>query len=189
MPQLTNENNAQSVFGTVPHDLHRFRRDALSPFFSKASVAKLDPLIQSKVRQLCSQMEKHAGSGKPVSISMAFSCMTTDVVTEFAFTRTYNFLDSESFEPNFHKAIAAATEMGPVVKHFPWMLTLLLAIPELVSLHHVLLPQCRGAGSFAKVTKLAHGTLESGHGVSFALSTGTPSSSDSWHSRDLLSLS
>ncbi|KAL9065034.1 MAG: hypothetical protein Q9161_008488 [Pseudevernia consocians] len=114
MPQLTNENNAQSVFGTVPHDLHRFRRDALSPFFSKASVAKLDPLIQSKVRQLCSQMEKHAGSGKPVSISMAFSCMTTDVVTEFAFTRTYNFLDSESFEPNFHKAIAAATEMGPV---------------------------------------------------------------------------
>ena len=102
----------------------------MAPFFSKASVAKLDPLIHSKVQKLCSQLEKHAGSGKPVSISMAFSCMTTDIVTEYAFTRTYNFLDSETFVPNFHKAIAAATEMGPVVKHCPWMLTILLAIPE-----------------------------------------------------------
>ena len=63
---------------------------------------------------------------------MAFSCMTTDIVTEYAFTRSYSFLDSESFEPNFHKAIAAATETGPVVKHCPWMLTVLLAIPESV---------------------------------------------------------
>ena len=104
----------------------------MSPFFSKASVSKLDSLIQSKVQQLCSQVETYAGSGKPVSISMAFSCMTTDIVTEYAFTRTYKFLDSKDFEPNFHRAIMAATEMGPAVKHFPWMLTVLSSIPELV---------------------------------------------------------
>ena len=104
----------------------------MSPFFSKASVTKLDPLIASKVRRLCDQLEQHVGSGKPISISMAFSCMTTDIITEYAFTRTYNFLDSPTFEPNFHQAIAGATQMGPAIKHFPWLLSLLLAIPESV---------------------------------------------------------
>ena len=41
-----------STFSTVSHDIHRTRRGALNPFFSKRSVQQLEPLIRSKVEKL-----------------------------------------------------------------------------------------------------------------------------------------
>ena len=39
----------KSVFGTPGHDLHRMRRAALAPYFSMASVRRLQPVIQERV--------------------------------------------------------------------------------------------------------------------------------------------
>ncbi|KAI9837891.1 MAG: hypothetical protein M1837_002681 [Sclerophora amabilis] len=119
-----------SVFGAVSHNLHRMRRGALNPFFSKASVTKLEPIIHEKIEKLCRQLKTYEGSGSPVDLTMAFSCMTTDVVTEYAFAKCSNFLDSPTFEPNFHSAIIAGSNMGPFTKPFPWIFPLLRALPD-----------------------------------------------------------
>ncbi|KAK2030379.1 oxoglutarate/iron-dependent oxygenase [Colletotrichum zoysiae] len=120
----------ESVFGTPSHDLHRLRRGALNRFFSKSSVNRLEPVIHTAIEKLISQLRTHAGSGNPVAINMAFSCVTTDVVTEYAFAKSYNFLDSPTFEPNFHRAIIAGTDMGPWFKQFPWLITLMNRLPQ-----------------------------------------------------------
>ncbi|OJD28710.1 cytochrome p450 [Diplodia corticola] len=121
----------QSVFSTVPHDLHRLRRGAMNRFFSKASVVKLEPLIKDTINKLCTQLETHyAGTGQPATLNMAYSCMTTDVVTEYAFARSYSFLDSPTFEPNFHRAIVAGSNMGPYTKRFPWLLAFMRCLPS-----------------------------------------------------------
>jgi hypothetical protein len=44
---------------TINHDLHRTRREALNPYFSKASVVKLEELIQSNVEKLCERIEEY----------------------------------------------------------------------------------------------------------------------------------
>ncbi|KAJ6092288.1 cytochrome P450 [Penicillium canescens] len=119
-----------SVFGTPGHDLHRLRRSALNRFFSKASVTKLEPIIHRAIEKLCEQLQGHAGSAYPVTMTMAFSCMTTDVVTEYAFAKSYNFLNSPTFEPNFHRAIIAGSDMGPWIKQFPWLVTLMNTLPQ-----------------------------------------------------------
>jgi cytochrome P450 len=119
-----------SVFGTPGHDLHRLRRSALNRFFSKSSVNKLEPVIHNAIEKLISQLQTYAGSGIPVAINMAFSCVTTDVVTEYAFSKSYNFLGSPTFEPNFHRAIIAGTDMGPWFKQFPWLITLMNKLPQ-----------------------------------------------------------
>lgn len=119
-----------SVFGTPGHDLHRLRRGALNRFFSKASVTRLEPIIHRAVEKLIAQLRLHTGTGSPVSIAMAFSCMTTDVVTEYAFLKSYDFLGSPTFEPNFHRAIIAGTDMGPWFKQFPWLITLMNRLPR-----------------------------------------------------------
>lgn len=119
-----------SVFGTAEHGLHRLRRGALNQFFSKASVTKLEPIIHTAIEKLVSQLRSHAGSGKPVIMNMAFSCMTTDIVTEYAFSKSYNFLDSPTFEPNFHRAIVAGSDMGPWIKQFPFLISLMNSLPE-----------------------------------------------------------
>ena len=56
-----------SAFSTVEHQLHRQRRAAFSSFFSKASVRKLEPLIQSLVRKLCQKLQGKVNTGEPVS--------------------------------------------------------------------------------------------------------------------------
>ncbi|EMD90794.1 hypothetical protein COCC4DRAFT_127633 [Bipolaris maydis ATCC 48331] len=119
-----------SVFGTSGHDLHRLRRSALNRFFSKSSVSRLEPVIHNAIEKLVLQLQKHSGSGKPVAINMAFSCVTTDIVMEYAFAKSYNFLGSPTFEPNFHRAIIAGTDMGPWFKQFPWLITLMNRLPQ-----------------------------------------------------------
>ena len=109
------------------------RRGALNRYFSKASVATLEPQIHDKVRKLCDQLESHAGSKKPVDLTMAFSCLTTDVVTEYAFSQSYNFLGSSTFEPNLRPAIFVSLKKGPVFKQLPFLLTILQSLPAYVS--------------------------------------------------------
>ncbi|EKG12713.1 Cytochrome P450 [Macrophomina phaseolina MS6] len=119
-----------SCFSTVDHDLHRLRRGAMNRFFSKASVTRLEPLIRDTVAKLCAQIETYAGTGEPAKLNSAFSCMTTDIVTEYAFARSYNFLSAREFEPNFHKAITAGSDMGPLIKQLPWVLSLMRCLPR-----------------------------------------------------------
>lgn len=49
-----------SMGGTIKHDLHRKRREALDPFFSKKSVTGLESMIRHKVNQLCELMEDYS---------------------------------------------------------------------------------------------------------------------------------
>ena len=123
-----------SVFGAVSHNLHRMRRAALNPFFSKASVNKLEPIIFEAVNKLCRQLSTYESSGKAVDLTMAFSCLTTDIVTEYAFAKSSNFLDSPTFDTNFHKAIIIGSSMGVLTKPLPWILTALRALPECVGI-------------------------------------------------------
>lgn len=60
------------AFGTVDHDMHRMRRAAMNPFFSKASVRRLQPLIHERVGKLLSRIKGFKTSGEPLTISLAY---------------------------------------------------------------------------------------------------------------------
>ena len=116
---------AQSVSGTLGHDLHRLRRNALSSFFSKASITRLEPLIVRNVQLLCSQIEQYESSSRPVPLSMAFSCLSTDIAAEYAFSTSYNFLQVPDFQTPFYRAFAFAFRAAAFVKHLPWVVPLM----------------------------------------------------------------
>lgn len=102
----------------------------MNRFFSKASVTKLEPTIHGKIEKLCGQLSSHVGSQKPVQLNKAFSCLTTDVVTTYAFAKCYDFLADASFERNFHEAIVAGTDLGPYIKQFRFVFPLMQSLPE-----------------------------------------------------------
>ncbi|EMR84736.1 hypothetical protein ACHAPC_007983 [Botrytis cinerea] len=52
---------------TARYDLHKKRRAALSPFFSKRNVLHLEPLINKKVEQLFQMIDKHAKEQSPAN--------------------------------------------------------------------------------------------------------------------------
>ena len=47
-----------STSGTISHDLHRRRREALSSFFSQKNVMMLESSIKQKVLQLCEHLDE-----------------------------------------------------------------------------------------------------------------------------------
>jgi hypothetical protein len=106
------------------------RRAAVSRFFSRAAVTKLEDRIKFHTDKFCSQLETHAGTGQPVNLATAHSCLTTDIISEYAFARSTNFLNSPTFEPNFRAAIFAALRGGPTVKQWPPLLSLMESLPD-----------------------------------------------------------
>ncbi|EEP77514.1 conserved hypothetical protein [Uncinocarpus reesii 1704] len=122
---------SHSLFGTSDHDHHRLRRSALRRFFSKASITQLEPLIAKKIRDMCAIIETHAGTGKPVAISEAFSCLSSDIATEYAFGRSTNFIspDNPKFEKNFRRTIETGSMVATHSKQFPWIRPLSKMIP------------------------------------------------------------
>ncbi|KAI2618578.1 putative cytochrome P450 [Hypomontagnella submonticulosa] len=122
---------SESVFGTVHHDHHRLRRSAINRFFSKASVAKLEPMIHEKLDKLYRQLYTHMGDDKPLRLDMAFSCFVTDVITVYAFSKCSDFLSDASFERNLHESIVAGTDLGHYTKHLPsTILPLMKSLPD-----------------------------------------------------------
>lgn len=79
-----------SVFGVIEPDLHKTKRSALNPSFSRRTILELEPLIQAKVDKLCNRLETaYAKTGKPANMHNAYQALTIDTVTDFAFATSY----------------------------------------------------------------------------------------------------
>ena len=72
-----------TVFGSELHEVHKARRSAINPFFSKASVVRLEPMLQHRVHQMCDRISDLGKRGQVVHLRDAFVAVTIDIVTEY----------------------------------------------------------------------------------------------------------
>nr|XP_036582011.1 trichodiene oxygenase [Colletotrichum truncatum]KAF6790568.1 trichodiene oxygenase [Colletotrichum truncatum] len=119
-----------SHFGTVDHDLHRKRRAAMSKFFAKTQILRLEAKVQSLVQKMCDRLLKEA-PGRPVNVADAYSCIAGDFISTYAFGEPFGFLDQEGWTPNFRAPTAGALNVTYLFRFFPLMKHLLLLGPWL----------------------------------------------------------
>jgi hypothetical protein len=62
-----------STISTVPHDLHRKRRAAWAPVFSKQRITRLRPVIQERVDALLGRIDEHMRKGNVINLKHAFA--------------------------------------------------------------------------------------------------------------------
>ena len=117
------------IFGTVPHELHRIRRGAVAPFFSKALVQQFEPSVQALIDKLISRLDNYKGTGTVINIVQMYPCLTTDVICQYAFASPYGYLDQPTFSPAWHKAVMEASEGYHFFKQFPWLEMMMRKIP------------------------------------------------------------
>ena len=123
--------NPHAILNTADHDLHRVRRAALNPMFSRRQVQDgFQPAVWEKANKLCSKVAENGADGNIVILSRAFSAFSADVITQFAFAKCYNHLDSPGFEETFHEAFQATGAASHIMLQFPWMLPLMKSMPE-----------------------------------------------------------
>jgi cytochrome P450 len=120
----------ESTFSACHHSLHRIRRAALNPFFSKQRLLKLEGTIWDLVEKLCSRFEDHRVSGEPLPTRLAYACLTTDVIMQYSMGKESNALDDPNFNPLFTEAIKDIAAFGVIFKHVPWMYPILRSLPE-----------------------------------------------------------
>ena len=61
-----------SMGASRTHDLHRKRREALNPFFSKRSVLHLESMVKTKAQKLARVFEDHMTAGTTVNLSSVY---------------------------------------------------------------------------------------------------------------------
>ncbi|KAL8737566.1 MAG: hypothetical protein Q9181_001544 [Wetmoreana brouardii] len=118
-----------AIFGTVQHDLHRIRRMALNPFFSKQAVTRLESVIQSKVRQMCDNISACKYRGENIQLRHALTASTVDVTTDYCFARCANTLDQPDFSPEWDEMMRGVSEIVPLARQFPGVVQIAQMLP------------------------------------------------------------
>lgn len=118
-PMVASYTIPESSVATVDHDLHRLRRGILSPYFSKASITQLEPIIGERIDRLCERLGDCAGRDEVVSLDAAFSALTTDVITRYFFGAHDDNVGRPGFVHPLQEAILGLTGAFQFTRLFP----------------------------------------------------------------------
>lgn len=98
----------ETGFGTADHDMHRMRRAPMSRHFSRQQMLRLEPEIHATLEKFCGKLlsynDRHPG---PFDVSEAYSCFTSDVISDYSFGEPLGLLDQEGWEPNWRTPMYA----------------------------------------------------------------------------------
>ncbi|KAI1359263.1 trichodiene oxygenase [Xylaria arbuscula] len=120
-----------STICAIDHNVHKHRRAAVNPFFSKANVAAKSGIISRLVKQLCSRIDEFADESNMTKLSLnaAISALTRDVATEFILGKRYKNLEVQDFNQSLAIIFQNSGGLWRVTKHLPWYGPLMKLIP------------------------------------------------------------
>lgn len=98
--------------------------------FSAKRISEFQPVIRTMVDKLSSKLDDFKESGAVLSLDKAFMALTTDIITEYAFAKSYNQLDVPNFTETMHEALVAIYVVGHFALHFPIVFPILDLLPD-----------------------------------------------------------
>ncbi|KAM3087825.1 hypothetical protein ACMFMG_001894 [Clarireedia jacksonii] len=122
--------NPLATFPCIDSAVHRKRRAALSPFFSTASIAKLEPFIQLRIDALCKRITLCAKNNEPIPLFYAYRCLTVDIISEYVFAGEFRMLEREDWGESFYAAWRALWELSGLIRQLPFLMEVFEAMPR-----------------------------------------------------------
>jgi len=116
-------------FGTIDHEVHRKRRAAISPFFSKSTVASTEPMIHDKMRLLCQRLKQTLAVGGVVELRRTYLAIATDTLSGHAFQKSLGLIEEDHKAHEWKRTIKAVAILTPLIKQFTWIIPLALKLP------------------------------------------------------------
>jgi cytochrome P450 len=117
-----------SLFQTVDHDVHRMRRAALSPFFSKRNIQALEGLILGKVDELAERFAIARQDGEIVPLLHAAGALTMDIISVYAYGKDVQKLQRSDWAGEELEAYSKLSQLGPFGRHFAWISKMVLVM-------------------------------------------------------------
>ncbi|KAF9886623.1 hypothetical protein FE257_011263 [Aspergillus nanangensis] len=119
----------KATFTTPSPDIHRIKRSALNPFFSRKKVLDLEEIVQGKATTLINRMRRAFETTGYIDLHHGFRAISVDVITDYAFDHCYNFLEDDEFGVEFFNMIR---DFGPAFwffQQFPTVQSVALGTP------------------------------------------------------------
>ncbi|KAJ5548340.1 benzoate 4-monooxygenase cytochrome P450 [Penicillium frequentans] len=132
-PEEVHIDDPDFLVGTQYHETHRIRRAALNPFFSKASVAKLIPVMWGPINIVCDRLGEACKSKESVNLKYLFSAITLDIMTAYCFSQEPNAVFSPDFCRKEHDDLDAFVEVSLLNSHIPWVMRAIYSLPDNVT--------------------------------------------------------
>ncbi|KAK5989403.1 N-acetyltryptophan 6-hydroxylase ivoC [Cladobotryum mycophilum] len=116
---------------TIDHDTHRSRRSAFIKFFSRMRTSRLQGVVHQTAQKLCDKMLGYKEQG-PFETMKAYSCFTTDIISEYCFGRSTAFLDQPGWDSNYLSSVNSVGQMIHMLRQFPLLGHFLHRMPLLL---------------------------------------------------------
>lgn len=96
----------------------RKRKEFLAPFFSKATITRVEPFLhRQKLATFLATLE--AADHTVVDFYLAFRCLTADLVMDYCFQADLNALAEPGFRSATVEAMIEGFDLGFVATYFP----------------------------------------------------------------------
>jgi len=122
-----------AILDTIDHDLHKLRRTALAPFFSKRSVQALEELVVNNTKKLmdrfAGELEKKGPKAGVVNLNDAYAAFTMDTISEYCFGESIKTLDHDDYAKIWLKVMHDGIQIEPFARQFPTIMNFMLDLP------------------------------------------------------------
>ncbi|KAL4886900.1 putative benzoate 4-monooxygenase cytochrome P450 [Aspergillus karnatakaensis] len=157
-----------AAISTASHDLHRLRRNALNPFFSRKSVADLVPAMTHAIDLMCERLQEASRIGELVNLKYIYAAVTSDIINDYCFAREPTKVLEKDWGQRFFDDIDSFLEVSLLNFHIPFIMRLSFALPD--SVNKMLAPAMAGMLDFRKglghqIDAIRHGKDKSYDGI------------------------
>ncbi|OAP62024.1 hypothetical protein AYL99_04227 [Fonsecaea erecta] len=98
-PQMYSTESANGFFNVADSKAVKPWKDPFRPYFSKAAITRLEPLIHNRVQKFVSVLAAAASAGKAVDLSLGYRSLTSDVVMSYCFAdQGFKSLEADEFQ-------------------------------------------------------------------------------------------
>lgn len=117
-------------FSTVNHEVHRMRKGALSKYFSRQQMLKLEGEVKEFAQMTVDKMLRYAGR-EPFDVKEAFNCFTADIMSQYAFGESMGFIAQDGWEPNLATWVKSFFQSAYMMRHNVFARTMAQLLPFL----------------------------------------------------------
>ncbi|KAI0197878.1 cytochrome P450 [Astrocystis sublimbata] len=124
-------NNRLATFATAEHSVHRMRRAAVNPFFSKRKITQQSSIIQQLMNRLCNRLQSEfLDNGSVLNLSNMWGAFTGDIVVGYCLEEPYNFIEEPEFRAEFSDAMVNLLDPVHFITQFPWLIWIFKLLPD-----------------------------------------------------------
>ena len=99
-------NNKLAGFSTAEHSIHRMRRAAINPFFSKRKISQYSPNIQVHMDRVCQRVSSEfLANGSVLTLNNMWGAFASDIVVGYTLEKQYDFILKPDFRAEFSEAL------------------------------------------------------------------------------------